>query len=169
LALLNATTRELIEADTRYRETGNVPRTVQIEGLPVCFRRAIRFSDDVASHDVDEVLNAVQQKRDCNQYKAWEQGFSPRDHVEMIREDERRARENERDRVDREWREKQAALEHEWHEKQERWTQRRWLWGFVLILGINIAGEFLKGWIHPPTVYNVYGEWSVAAVDGCPV
>jgi hypothetical protein len=131
LAARNILTRELEEAEKTFREKGTIPLTGQLEGrpqarhesLPLCFEGVYNLRDEFEEFagksnpqytDVHAVINS---ERQCNGFVKWQQGYSPKEHREML---------------DRKWvleyQEKREKDNREWQEKQEsRHSRQEWL------------------------------------------
>lgn len=114
-------TRELVDAELRSRQSGFMP-TIAISAnhnLPaydeysVCFVRQAGFM-----HEINRPCNeaarekAANDERDCRRFTTWIQGFSPKEHLEMIQE---------KDRL--EWQAKQAQDQRDFQAEQARLTR----------------------------------------------
>jgi hypothetical protein len=121
LALRNAETMELPEADSHFRDTGGLRNSIQqrsFEPRPVCFVRANNLPVEVGeTHPVDIVKKVIQESRDCDCFMEWQQGFTPKEHFEMNLLQKERERQDQRDKDDREWRTAQAEQAHRWHQE----------------------------------------------------
>src|SRR5437660_377490 len=85
LAVRNAQTRELFEAEPLFRDQLEVPSDtggVRYERVPICFARQPVFNDMVGS-PIHEILPALHQERECDSFIPWTFGCSPREHREM--------------------------------------------------------------------------------------
>ena len=134
----------LAEADQGFRSTGKIPRiappptrgvlhgTRQVYAdRPVCFVQA-----DDYSTDGDGILALLQRDRSCEPANTpWHQGFSPKEHQEML------------DRKELlEWQERREDKDKIWR-SDERTRDNRWRAGelVVLITGVIIAIFALRG------------------------
>jgi hypothetical protein len=71
-------------------------------------------------------LEIVQESRECTCFTAWRQGFTPKEHAEMVQSAELRAWLDEQKRRDQE-REDRLEAERERRRQEERERERQWL------------------------------------------
>ena len=133
LSIRNKHTRELVEVENRIREFGDFPieivgdfigveRSSHYEVRPMCFMLQPHLDDD----GPDEVMNTLQFVNririeiECDCFTPLKQGFSPKEHCEMLdrkllldwqerRENLINEREDRRDREQREWRREEST------------------------------------------------------------
>jgi hypothetical protein len=154
LSLRHRETRELREAEADYRTTGEIPPMVEArwgtstrdpafmprpayEAVPLCFPRKINFADlllwDAQPGDRAAVFEA---ERDCRRedggFVPWEQGFTPKEHREMLDRQKMLDWQASREDADRAWRERQE-------EKAEKRANTRH-WREILIVGLLVGG-----------------------------
>lgn len=117
LAARNITTRELEEAEETFREKGITPLIGQLQGrpmarhesLPLCFARAYNLLDEFKEFagkdnpDYTSVHFVIYEERECEAFTEWQQGFTPREHKDMLDQQKWRAWQEERRRNDRKW------------------------------------------------------------------
>ncbi len=106
LAVRNAESFRLEEAIAEYRESGfsylGEPYIgILLEGSPLCFARSFDLTKEIAyefakggksAADFTGIRKSVQhcikeglvKERDCAQYTKWQQGFTPKEHREMM-------------------------------------------------------------------------------------
>jgi hypothetical protein len=122
-------TREFIEIDDRKRDSGNIKDEFggDLESIPACFVNRFNIKEEVeaarkAAHDeptrnsigelippywpnyVKEVLN---RERACEYFIKWQQGFTPKEHREMMDRERMQKWQMEREEADRKWRSKE--------------------------------------------------------------
>ena len=125
LAVRHGGTRALVEAEIRMRDAADL---VLYDPSPVCF---VRASDLAAEMELPkgkaQFLKVLGTERECQRFVKWQQGFTPREHKEMIDSQEQR----ERDR--------------QWQFEQKR-SDRRWHLFMVLLASGLSAGFTVFGW-----------------------
>lgn len=135
LALRVFSTARLEEADYWYRTTGIAWRPHDDDSFfpPICFAREINFVEAIQESvarregaDLRETLErgmfakaedtqpVVQQERECDSFTPWKQGFSPKEHREMLDRQWMRDQEEARADADRKWRNDQRREERIW-------------------------------------------------------
>lgn len=102
VCLRNVATRELVEVESDIRQTGDIPPTTYINVL-ICFVRAFQLHDELQQEQgvfKNKFLNVINKNRKCPKFIAWQQGFTPKEHQEMIYTEEMRKQDAaERERV----------------------------------------------------------------------
>jgi len=188
LALRQTDTQELMEAPIRYRDHGNVPldpmRTNReyAARLPICFVRKRDFSQSLRdwpehpepnSISPQDVLRLISEDYPCDDetgFTEWQQGFTPKEHREMLDREWRLKFEADEREKDRKWREEQRELDMEWRAQQEKEAADRHreqmnvlrsqhkselrvfgLWVTAAIVISTILGSTIQaGWIGKP-------------------
>ena len=97
LALREWESRALVETEQHYREIGtDPPRTgmdkhKRYEDWPLCFAMAWPLREEIQGErqeiggpEVASVLRVIHKERECSKYVDWQQGFTPREHREML-------------------------------------------------------------------------------------
>ena len=148
LALRNLFTGDLDEAPDKYRVDGVIPeirthvkRSQSIndfydypyDGVPICFKRADNLIDEVVWRGspgvvVPEAVKAIVDKeRTCNDqtFTEWQQGFTPKEHREMLDRQWLLERQEAREDADRAWRAVQEAK-----------ADKRYKWNLVITAGL---------------------------------
>jgi hypothetical protein len=125
LASRDVNSRQLEETEQEIRETGSeVPvfNTGKILGRyepPICFRSSPDYKafplSPMDTH-TKAIKLEIQRERDCDLFTTWQQGFTPKEHREMLDRKEMLKWQAEREDADRKWRSKQE-------------------WNFVIIAG----------------------------------
>ncbi len=119
-----------------------------------CFVGAADFS--VQLHNPNsatdlQITNTVQESRDCDAHYPWVQGFTPKEHREMMAEEHLQAMIERRERDDRQWREEQAQRDQGWRQKQalqnHRWRVREFWWVGIGVPLLVIASTLLASWL----------------------
>lgn len=130
VALRKFPEQTLDEAPQEYRDTGNVPHQPQggyvTYDIAVCFMRAANLKQELdaetgyqSGHELHR--RVINKQRECSQFTDWVQGFSPREHQEMIRQEKLLEWQRDREKDDREWRDKQAERDRTWR-REDRWS-----------------------------------------------
>ena len=132
LAMRHEHNRGLVEAERITRVDGFVPEKLNVEKMPLCFLMLIDFRAHIAGAADEQRRDALNAERECADFTPWRQGFSPKEHQEMLdrqwmldfqtrREDADRTWRQECDDRNREWQENQAAI------ADKRHTQSLWI------------------------------------------
>lgn len=105
LAVRNTKTRELVETEQNIRDTGEIEivfddttrRFHEIGSgypmyeLPLCFVGACDLRPEFGeNHKAIEIKSAISGERKCNSFIKWQQGFTPKEHREMIDREKQR-------------------------------------------------------------------------------
>ena len=138
LSIRNKNNDNLDEADIEFREKGIVPTLFDNIGrnphhihkeIPLCLEHkslgsAINNLKN-PSNPFEEIKLAIQEERDCKEFTKWQQGFTPKEHREMM--------------------DRKTMLE---LEEKRRQNDRKWHWIELAILVVG-AGLFtlLGAWI----------------------
>lgn len=144
LTLRHRESRELAEVEWATRETGSVPTKGPYslyERTPLCFERAFPLQEEAKGDSPDEVVRVFQSDRECPSFTPWQQGFTPKEHREMLDRREMRDWQERREREDRDWRERQEERQRQWQVAQAR-ARLRWdiiIFGIVVTLAIMAA------------------------------
>jgi hypothetical protein len=161
LAIRNLETRELVEVEADFRKFGHpigvmraYPAT-QIDGtsfyeqdkyfsyihdeIPICFKRIYDFMFWVAKYKDEKkiatdqgVCAILDEERVCSEFTQWKQGFTPKEHQEMIDRQERLKWQAEREDADRKWRESQES-----RRSKEEWKR------YIFLAGVTIGAVIL--------------------------
>jgi hypothetical protein len=122
LTLRNRLNYELVEADDDFRESGQAVH--ECSPSPLCFAMVPDPRKEAGSSpDSRVVLNVITKSRDCPKFTPWQQGFSPKEHAEMLHEKAMEELRETREEKDRQWR---AAQEQERRELEDRREKERW-------------------------------------------
>jgi hypothetical protein len=121
LALRDAQTRELVETEAGMRKSWHLPvlpdMVPKYENAPLCFAMAADLKAESegpgGTFPIDGILLI---ERNCGKFTPWVQGFTPREHREMIESQESKER-------DRQWQAEQKALEHQFQKDQAFWNR----------------------------------------------
>ncbi len=88
LTVVNAKTRELVSAEIALRELGRLPGDGKFyiyDERPLCFVLAADIPAEMGQHPDDSTrMVAVSRVRECDKLVPWRQGFTPKEHQEMI-------------------------------------------------------------------------------------
>lgn len=125
---LTAHKHEIVEAEPGLRERGIiVPKDYHV--VPLCFVREYNLAKEIGdpSQGPKKILEIMQRDRECKAFTEWHQGFSPKEHAEMLLHEELRKSEREwreeQTKRDRDWRKEDVKLAREWRQedvKRER-------------------------------------------------
>jgi len=170
-AYINMSLPLLAEADQGTRDVGYNSKNDLYEYSPICFMREATFMKEKREIPINDVVPVVQQmltrERCCLEFTEWQQGFSPKEHREMLdrqwvldRQDrldqEQREREDRRDREQRDFQTQMATSEHDFQERmandERDWRVkregRRLRWDIVIFGGLVtlalIAAQFVS-------------------------
>jgi len=135
-------------------QTGNIPlagQIVEISSLTrstgggrdypsdvVCLARVIQFPIKPAA---EELLSLLQGERECTEFTTWCQGFTPKEHQEMLDRQRLLKWQAERENEDRRWRDDQRREERRW-----RLIELLVLGGFVTVVLVvaQIVAAFIQ-------------------------
>ena len=152
LAVRKIETRELVDAEDETRDNGHLAVTPHghrpiYDGRLICFVQAFPLIKETGPNPgAPERKTVAQKERRCERFVEWRQGFTPKEHQEMIDRERQQKREDDRDESQRNFLAGQA-----------RQTNRHNLRMFALtIVGILVA-LFLGLWggKSKPPVGNV--------------
>jgi hypothetical protein len=115
--------RQLVEVTVENRKTGIIPTHHKYpdevySAFPLCFAQAWPLQDEAKSKQQADILTVIQRERECDKFVRWRQGFTPKEHQEMIDQQELKRWQVEQRREDRKW---------------------QVVWGVILVL---VAGAF---------------------------
>ena len=101
LAVRHQYTRGLDEVDADARKTWTWASTIYegykgariYGGLPICFRMAHPLGEEANSRggQPDVCVKTIEAPRECEDFDEWQQGFTPKEHQEVINAKELRA------------------------------------------------------------------------------
>lgn len=151
LALMNEEF-ELYESPDSFRKTGLFPKpgpnsNSQLSAIICTVRECDIFdgtSDVMAGNLPKHALRMISEPKKCRKHFPWIQGFTPKEHVQMMHNESIIREMEERRQADMQWRERQDATRQKWEsrEKQKDRTSRFWrgliaafittVWGIVL-------------------------------------
>jgi len=164
-----------MEPSADFRESGAVPNTTDDKGMtphalhetiPLCFARQPYLRDAIKEidknqnlHDeVKRIINKEINCETCKEFTDWQQGFTPKEHREMLDRRWMLDFQAKREEDDKKWRDAQRRDDLAWREKQEENTGKRhsvelWIIGGVvtvaLIVGAIIAAIVERGYFWP--------------------
>jgi hypothetical protein len=93
---------------------------------PVCFVMARKFEEELKGEQSRSNVNELlKEEWNCPSFTPWNQGFSPKEHKEMMMTEQIQRLQNEQRESDRRWQQEQKARELAWQEEQ-REKDRRW-------------------------------------------
>lgn len=158
LALRDKTTGLLVEANDDYRASGRVPEYIaaykEYHNYPICFAMAYDLMPEVEQAAQQQFINGsddwgkytlgvINKERVCPPhgksygFTTWQQGFTPKEHREMLERQWMRQREDKRDADIREWQERQRKSDRRW----------RIIEGIVFVLlagGFTVLGALIS-------------------------
>jgi hypothetical protein len=88
----------------------------------------------------------LQKERNCGSFTPWIQGFTPKEHKEMLDAKEMREWQAEQREKDRAWQEEQRKFDREWQESQKK-ADRRWHAKMVVLAAVLGAIVSVAGYI----------------------
>jgi hypothetical protein len=111
--------KHLIEAHEKTRRTGEVLANNEI--IPACFVRSANLSAELAGRKATYITarEIIQSDRECNQFIEWQQGFSPKEHSEMLQQKMLLEWQRQMAEDERQWRENQAATARAWRKEDQ--------------------------------------------------
>lgn len=139
LGVRNCETREIVEVEANSRRNGGIAgflvgqnQVKQVyEPYLICFRRAWPLRDEQLPPDrgldktlSDSVLAVIQKPRECSSFTKWEQGYTPREHWEMIQEAERLKWQSQREAVDKAERDRRDQEARDFQREQSNLSRR---------------------------------------------
>ena len=144
---------ELLESPIDYREQGE-HGIVVTEGRPLCFAMvpALREEAKSVAADRQKVLEVIRRDRDCQAFTAWQQGFSPKEHRQMLETERLREWQRKVEQEDRAYRDEQRQKDVEYRDRQEALSRRAihvqmWLLGLIVPV-IQILTAIVTAWIQ---------------------
>lgn len=104
--------RNLVEAESKIRKGEQWPaqqgtNLCLYERTPLCFVMANKIGNKSNDYSAMEFRDAICEERNCDYFIHWQQGFTPKEHREMIDRKEMLKWQADREDADRKWREKQ--------------------------------------------------------------
>lgn len=127
LAVRNLHNRTLAEAESLMRQRGESPphpgdsRWKFYETGPVCFVLACDLPREAGNaDDKGKFLDVIGRERECNRHTPWQQGFTPREHKEMLDEKEERKWRAEEERRNKEYRDKKDENDRKYREETDK-------------------------------------------------
>ena len=139
LAVRNEKTRELVEMELGYRNTGECPREIDsvkhpnIYGYeyPLCFKLAYNLGEEMKNltgSPGEKIRPVIQRDRACEPFAKWRQGFTPKEHQEML----------DREKL-MEWQKEREEDDRKWHRKEQ--------WQLVIVAGIFTLLGVIITWV----------------------
>ena len=150
-------TRELCESESDIRYSGKLPSQggyYIYEERPLCFQRQSQFRIDTmeavaGSFSADQRLEVFSRERECSAFTEWQQGFTPREHQEML---DRKLVVEREDRRDSEMREREDRRDEQTRKLQERLHNKElWILGglaTIALVGGSVAAAIIEGAIN---------------------
>ena len=158
LAIRRKETREIVEVEGQIRHAAEFPgepmyskflvwKDPTYESRPLCFAREHHLDvaplEREAEHERESrFMVMIGATRDCDSFTPWIQGFTPREHREMLDRKLILDWQEDQAKKDREWRERQADDDRKWREKESalaRNANRIHFWEIVIIAAIAIG------------------------------
>lgn len=122
-------TRILLEVDEGFREQaerGHVMSNKTLYfGKPICAAMVFNLGSEVAGDGRDDTLAILHMNRNCDVFTSWQQGYSPKEHLDMNLLKEQQAAEQSRREQEQEWQRQCDADDRKWREEQERVAETR--------------------------------------------
>jgi hypothetical protein len=96
----------------------------------LCFARQPYLGDatkNIKDRDnpFEEVKAIVQRDNDCKEFTDWQQGFTPKEHREILDRQRQLDFQVKREKEDKEWRNEQRLKDLEWREEQDKKAEGR--------------------------------------------
>jgi hypothetical protein len=165
LATIELKTRRLGETEERNRKTGTGwGDGATFDRMPVCVAKEISFKDQLPNANDAEIAAVLAMERECKSFTPWKQGFTPKEHREMIENQELRAwqeRQEEQRKATQCWQEEQREKDLRRQEDQRREDQRlqeerrrsdrRWQVSMIALAAVlGLFFSFVQGKLNPP-------------------
>ncbi len=137
---------------------------IPYETIPLCFAMELDFSSVVDTearirrmrdsgrrpYERDIIRDILWEEQECSSWRKWQQGFTPKEHREMMdrermltwqadREENDRKWRDEQRRSDLEWRAQQASDERTWRQDQQKREDRRTFWSIFWVAIVATA------------------------------
>lgn len=163
LTIRNFTDGSLIEASDIYRQCGDVPfrNWQQLSYIPLCFVRAYNLREELEKVDLhgtqmadggrpeagwtEQLLTVIAGERECEPFTEWQQGFSPKEHREMLDRDNMLRWQRDREESDRAFQAREAVV-------NRKWRFREFLVaviGVAVVVGVSLTAAFIERGGHP--------------------
>ncbi len=144
LALRNKESRGLEEAEESYREGVALPLVdggvyYRHESRPLCFTRNHDLRNEVREEEKKEeaerrnIGQVIEADRKCEAFTEWQQGFTPKEHREMLDRQWVIEYQERREMEDKKWREQQEDRQRAWMGKQGK---QRFRWEIIIFGGV---------------------------------
>jgi hypothetical protein len=145
---------ELVEVDKQYRDGSNWPHLMvdrsMIRHEPLCLMMAFDLQKEF--RDAPESMNGfgqvVGEKRDCEKFVTWNQSFTPKEHHEMLLNQQLLDSQLRRESADRDWRASEAAKVEARHQQDSRKAAVRFWIGFILAMIVTVSGQIVSAIIQ---------------------
>jgi len=139
LAVRHIQTRNLEEVEYESRQEGEI-LTNRYYRYPVCFVMAVNLRERLEEIEnlpenaprqqdaygnytwptwEDLVKILIDNERECELFTKWRQGYTPKEHQEMMDRERRDKFEQEIRKIERDWQERQRKLDRQWQAKQQ--------------------------------------------------
>ena len=148
LAVRNRQTRALSETEASMREKGEPARIPKVElpfyeRNPICFLQMNDLTAEMEKlDDKTSFKNVIKKERECKPCTKWIQGFTPREHKEMIDAEKQQTWQRQVEKENKDFAEKIR-------QEQEQTAYRRF-WLNFLFLGIIVpVSLFFCRWLEP--------------------
>ena len=166
LSYRNLTDRSLVEAESQFRETGEVPQpsyptresmsehTFGTGGgfglAPICFARAVNLPDEAGISEkegelitlnnpyVEGILKTIAAGRRCSAFTPWQQGATPKDHREILDRQWMQEYQAEREDADKAFRQRLEDSAQVRHDEQIN-EVRRGLTKEIVVFGVGVT------------------------------
>jgi hypothetical protein len=152
LAARHHETRLLEEVEEDYRNSGVSPNTtvgykhgigIAVYDEPICFMRSCDLKAEYGEKRPGvskDLLSTLRKDRECSSFTDWQQGFTPKEHREMMDREGMKKWQMEREEADKKWR-----MEQEEKRSKDEWKRYRFLGVMTIVAAICgvLAGHFL--------------------------
>ena len=176
LAVRQYATRQLVDAERDLRNNGRIP-WVKLDGrtsteaydeYPVCFMGKVDLQQKIGrpcddSHRITTILQVT-----CEDHTPWKQGFTPKEHLEMMQQAARlewQTRREEADKTERAARDKQARDFQAQQADLNRQYNTRNLWALGAIVIATVVGPIIGAIIASQSVTTPSASPSLPQTD----
>jgi len=151
---------ELQEAHETLRDEGALSQNLH-NGQILCIVKAFDLKTEIAeqpnnTNSTKRILPVLEKDRECKKFRDWVQGFSPKEHLQMILSENMVIEAEKRRAADEERAKEQRKADKDWQKEQreedikrlraERWGDRIYqiIIGIIAFVGTILGGHYLN-------------------------
>jgi hypothetical protein len=150
---------ELTEVDLSCRQEWNARDIVAGGGSrtpliflasPACFAMKRRFDLEDRDKGKGGITEAIQKPIECSSFVPWQQGFSPKEHREMMTAQQMQVFQEEQRRRDRDWQEEQKTMDRAWQVLENRKNRITQVFCMIVAVLCGLAGVIIGKKLSEP-------------------